>query len=85
MEFLRKFEMRNNKPITASGDYCHLLITFANTLDLDKDRQNVSPDLDINRLHSDNVPEGFLLEKLILKKKSADDYYPACMELNRKE
>ena len=29
---------------------CHLLITFANSLDPDQDRQNVSPDLDANWL-----------------------------------
>ena len=32
----------------ASGDFCHLLITFANSLELDQDRQNVGPDLDPN-------------------------------------
>ena len=31
----------------ASGDFCHLLITFANSLDPD---QNVGPDLDQNCL-----------------------------------
>ena len=30
----------------ASGDFCRLLITFANGLDPDQDRQNVGPDLD---------------------------------------
>ena len=34
----------------ASGDFWHLLITFANSLDPDQDRQNVGPDLDPNRL-----------------------------------
>ena len=34
----------------ASGDFCHLLIIFANSLDPDQDRQNVGPDLDPNRL-----------------------------------
>ena len=29
-----------------SGDFCCLLITFANSLDPDQDRQNVGPDLD---------------------------------------
>ena len=29
----------------ASGDFCHLQITFANSLDPDQDRQNVGPDL----------------------------------------
>ena len=34
----------------ASGDFCCLLITVANSLDPDQDRQIVSPDLDPNRL-----------------------------------
>ena len=36
--------------LLASGDYCHLLITFANGLDLDQDRHNVGPNLDPNSL-----------------------------------
>ena len=32
----------------ASSDFCRLLIAFANSLDPDQDRQNVSPDLDPN-------------------------------------
>ena len=34
----------------ASGNFCRLLINFANSFDLDQDRQNVGPDLDPNRL-----------------------------------
>ena len=34
----------------ASVDFCHLLITFANSLDPDQDRQSVGPDLDPNCL-----------------------------------
>ena len=34
----------------ASGDFCSLLITFANSLDPDQARQNVGPDLDPNCL-----------------------------------
>ena len=34
----------------ASSNFNHLLIAFANSLDPDKDRQNVSPDLDPNHL-----------------------------------
>ena len=37
----------------ASGDFCHLLITFCklgNSLDPDQDRQNISSDLDPNGL-----------------------------------
>ena len=36
------------KFLPASGDFCHLLITFANSLDPHQDRQNVGPDLDPN-------------------------------------
>ena len=32
----------------ASGDFCRLLLTFANSLDPDQARQNVGPDLDPN-------------------------------------
>ena len=32
------------------GDFCRLLITFANGLDPGQDQQNVGPDLDRNRL-----------------------------------
>ena len=35
---------------TASGDFCHLLITFAYSLDPDQAQQDVRPDLDPNRL-----------------------------------
>ena len=34
----------------ARGDFYHLLITFANSLDPDQERQNFSPDLDPNCL-----------------------------------
>ena len=36
--------------LTARGDICCLLITFANSLDPDQARQNVRPDLDPNCL-----------------------------------
>ena len=36
--------------LPASGNFCHLLITFANSLDPDQARQNVGPDLDPNCL-----------------------------------
>ena len=32
--------------LPTSGDFCRLLITFANSLDPDQARQNVGPDLD---------------------------------------
>ena len=31
-----------------SDEFCHLLITFVNSLDPDQARQKVSPDLDLN-------------------------------------
>ena len=34
----------------ACRDFCHLLITFANSLDPDQDRHNVGPDLNPNGL-----------------------------------
>ena len=43
----------------ASCDFCHLLLTFANSLDQDQDQQNVSPDLNPNLNY---------LKKFILKK-----------------
>ena len=36
--------------IPVSGGICRLVITFVNSLDPDPDRQNVSPDLDLNCL-----------------------------------
>ena len=36
--------------VSASGNFCRLLITFANSLDPDQDRHYVGPDLDPNRL-----------------------------------
>ena len=38
------------KSLLACGDFCHLLITFANCLDRDQAGQNVGPDLDPNCL-----------------------------------
>ena len=34
----------------ASGDFCRLLINFANSSDPDQNQQNVEPDLDRNCL-----------------------------------
>ena len=36
--------------LLASGNFCHLLITFANSLDPDQVQPNVGPDLDLNCL-----------------------------------
>ena len=46
----------------ANGNFCHLLISFANSLDPDQARQNVGPDLDPNCL-TDVIPERFFFEK----------------------
>ena len=40
----------NELTLFASRDFCHLLITFANSLDKDQDQQNPSPDLVSNCL-----------------------------------
>ena len=48
----------NVNTFLASGFYS-LLITFANSLYPDQDRQNVGPDLDPNYLTIDSVPERF--------------------------
>ena len=55
-----------------SGNFCHLLITFANSLDPDKARQNIGPDLDSNCLTFWWYSwKNFW--KNLLKKKSTDD------------
>ena len=51
----------------ASGDFCHLLITFAKGLDAAQDEQIVSPDLDTNCLI---VLLKHFFNKLILKEES---------------
>ena len=48
LNFLPSVQSINSFP--ASGNFCLLLITFANSLDLDQARQNVRPDLDPNCL-----------------------------------
>ena len=40
----------NNQNCHASGDFCHLLVAFANSLDPDQDQHFVGPDLDPNLL-----------------------------------
>ena len=37
-------------PLLAGGDFCHLLITFANSLDPYQARQNVGPEMDLHCL-----------------------------------
>ena len=40
----------NVNSFLSSGNFFHLLITFANSLNLDQDRQNIGPHLDPNCL-----------------------------------
>ena len=75
----------NNTVISfrASGDFCCLLITFANSLDPD---QNICPDLDSNCLIVWLCSLKNFLKKIILKK-SADNNksmknWPACKEVS---
>ena len=55
-----------------SCDFCHLLISFANSLDPDQDRQYVGPDQDPNCLNALIVFLKDIFKKLILKN-SADE------------
>ena len=51
--FSQKVESRSCSVFNSvpnSGNFCHLLITFANNFDPDQARQNVGPDLDPNCL-----------------------------------
>ena len=48
-----------------SGDFCHLLITFATSLAPDQDRSGLIQTI----LHSDSVPE-IILEKIYFEKVS---------------
>ena len=73
----------------ASGNFCRLLITFANSLDPDQARQNVEPDLDPKSKLFDTLMvflKDFFKKKLILKKRihrrqKSMQNYPACKEL----
>ena len=48
IDFSKKVVSTNSLP--ACSDFCHLLITFANSLEPDQARHNVAPDLDPNCL-----------------------------------
>ena len=48
------------------GDFCHLLITFANSLDPDQDGQNIGPDL--YPFYTGIVPERIFFEKVLYDK-----------------
>ena len=73
----------------ASGDFCCLLITFADSLSPDQAQQNVGPDLDPNCLTLWWYSWEIFFEKVNFEKKSTDDKkgmqsYPACKELRVK-
>ena len=57
LKFNRKFTTFNT--FLACGDYCHMLITFANSLDPDQDQHSVHPDLDPNRFDGVFLKEFF--------------------------
>ena len=63
----------------ASSDFHHLLITSANSLDPDQDRQNVGPDLDPNCLTLKECSGKNFLKKTKVCRQSTN--YPACKEL----
>ena len=69
----------------ANGNFCHLLITFANSLDPDQDRQDVGPDLDSSCFTLIMFLKEFFGEKLFYKKCVDDskfmNNYAACKEL----
>ena len=74
-EFLPILFLRINftdsfKPLFNSLLYSRLLITFANSLDPDQDRQNVGPDPGPNHLTVLKVFMKELLKKLKFEKKS---------------
>ena len=52
----------------ASGNFCHLLLTFASSLDPDQAQQNVGPDLDPNLFDTLMVFLKDFFEKVNLKK-----------------
>ena len=67
----------------ASGDFDHLLITFANSLDPDQARQNVGPDLDPNCLTLMVFRKEFF-EEVNFRKKSIDDKKASKITLHAK-
>ena len=66
-----------------SGYFCHLLITFANSLDPDQARQNVGPDLDPNCLTLWWYSWKICFVNVTLKKKSTDDKKAGKKKINK--
>ena len=46
----KSFKMYGKNSLPPSGEFCSLLITFANSLDPDQESQNVGPGLNPSRL-----------------------------------
>ena len=63
-------------------DFCPLLITFANSLEPDQDRQNVGPDLGLKCLTLIVFPKEFFekvnFEKVSRRYIESMQYYPSC-------
>ena len=57
----------------ASGDFCCLLIAFANSLDLGQDRQNICAELDTDCFPLSDSVFVRVFEKVTFGKKSVDD------------
>ena len=70
---MHSWESQELKCLPHSGEFCHLLITFANSLDPDQEPQNVGPGLNPSRFDTWTN----FLKKVNFKKVSARNY-PAC-------
>ena len=58
----RSCSLFNSLP--ASSDFCHLLITFANSLDPDQARLNIGPDLDRTVWHPNGIEKNPTIKEL---------------------
>ena len=72
MNLLLMTYVYHSNSLPASGDFCRLLLIFANSFDPDQDRQDVGPDLDPNCLTLTVFLKDFFF-KDNFEKKSADD------------
>ena len=63
----KKFWQDKGYFFLASSDFCHLLITFENSLDLDQDRHSVSPDLNLKSLTLIVFLKGFFFLNIFKK------------------
>ena len=56
---------------------CHLVITFASSLDPDQDRQNVGSDLDSNGLCRTHFLKMFILKKKVSRRQGKHEKLPS--------